>query len=151
MNANGEVFGINATIYSTAQGYQGAGSIGLGFAIPINKVKTIIEDFRSGKKVNRNFGNLGFISRTLDDELKQYINVQAEDGTVVINLYRNTAATEAGLQVGDVIIAVDGEHVRSQEELQSIIFDRKVGQIITFTVLRSEGKMQIKMKLPQGK
>lgn len=151
LNANGEVIGINATIYSTAQGYQGAGSIGLGFAIPINKVKTIIEDFRSGKKVNRNFGNLGFISRTLDDELKQYINVQAEDGTVVINLYRNTAATEAGLQVGDVIIAVDGEHVRSQEELQSIIFDRKVGQVITFTVLRSEGKMQIKMKLPQGK
>ncbi|MEP7235537.1 MAG: trypsin-like peptidase domain-containing protein, partial [Ignavibacteriota bacterium] len=71
LNANGEVIGINAVIRSTAQSNEGAGSIGLGFAIPINKVKTIIEDFRSGKKINRNFGNLGFIGQTLDDEIRQ--------------------------------------------------------------------------------
>jgi len=151
LNANGEVIGINAVIRSTAQSYEGAGSIGLGFAIPINKVKTIVEDFRSGKKVNRNFGSLGFIWQTFDAEMKQYVNVQADEGCVITNIYRNSLATEAGLQVGDVIIALDGEHVRSQEDLSSIIADRKVGDIVTFTVLRSEGKMQIKMKLPQGK
>ena len=151
LNANGEVVGINATIYSTAQGNQGAGSIGLGFAIPINKVKTIIEDFRSGKKINRNFGNLGFIGQTLDDEIKQYLNVQADDGLVITNLYRNSPASASGLQVGDVITAIDGEHVRSLEDLNSIITDRKVGDVVTFTVLRSEGKLQIKMTLPQGK
>jgi serine protease Do len=149
LNANGEVVGINAVIRSTAQSNEGAGSIGLGFAIPINKVKTIIEDFRSGKKVNRNFGSLGFIGQTLDDEIKQYLNVQAEDGLVITNLYRNSPATIAGLQVGDVIIAIDGEHVRSLDDLNSIINDRKVGDVVAFTVLRSEGKMQIKMKLPQ--
>ncbi len=151
LNANGEVIGINAVIRSTAQNNEGAGSIGLGFAIPINKVKTIVEDFRSGKKVNRNFGSLGFIWQTFDDEMKQYVNVQADEGCVITNIYRNSPATEAGLQVGDVIVALDGEHVRSQDDLSSIIKDKKVGDIVTFTVLRSEGKMQVKMKLPQGK
>jgi len=149
LNANGEVVGINAVIRSTAQSNEGAGSIGLGFAIPINKVKTIIEDFRSGKKINRNFGNLGFIGQTLDDEIKQYLNVQADDGLVITNLYRNSPASTSGLQVGDVITAIDGEHVRSLEDLNSIITDKKVGDVVTFTVLRSEGKTQGKMKLPQ--
>jgi serine protease Do len=149
LNANGEVIGINAVIRSTAQSYEGAGSIGLGFAIPINKVKVIIEDFRSGKKINRNFGNLGFIGQTLDDDIKQYLNVQADDGLVITNLYRNSPASAAGLQVGDVIVAIDGEHVRSLEDLNSIITDKKVGDVVTFTLLRSEGKMQVKMKLPQ--
>ncbi|MFI5263027.1 MAG: S1C family serine protease [Candidatus Kapaibacterium sp.] len=149
LNANGEVVGINAVIRSTAQSNEGAGSIGLGFAIPINKVKTIIEDFRSGKKINRNFGNLGFIGQTLDDEIKQYLNVQADDGLVITNLYRNSPAAASGLQVGDVIVAIDGEHVRSLEDLNSIITDKKVGDVVIFTVLRSEGKMQVKMRLPQ--
>lgn len=149
LNANGEVIGINAVIRSTAQSYEGSGSIGLGFAIPINKVKLIIEEFRSGKKINRNIGSLGFIGQALDEEIKQYINVQTDDGLVITNLYRNSPAVAAGLQVGDVITAIDGEHVRSPEDLNSIINDRKVGDVVTFTVLRSEGIMQIKMKLPQ--
>ncbi|MDP4220243.1 MAG: trypsin-like peptidase domain-containing protein [Bacteroidota bacterium] len=151
LTANGEVIGINAIIHTTAQNYEGAGSIGLGFAIPINKVKTIIEGFRSGKKANRNFGSLGFIGQTLDDDIKQYINVQADDGLVVTNLYRNSPAMASGLQVGDVITAIDGEHVRSLEDLNSILTDRKVGDVVTFTVLRSEGKMQLKMQLPSAK
>jgi serine protease Do len=149
LNSNGEVIGINAIIHSTAQNYEGAGSIGLGFAIPINKVKKIIEDFRSGKKINRNFGSLGFIGQTLDEEIKQYINVQADDGLVITNLYRNSPAVASGFEVGDVIVAIDGEHVRSLEEMNSILSDRKVGDVVNFTVLRSEGKMQLKMKLPQ--
>jgi serine protease Do len=148
LNANGEVIGINAVIRSTAQSMQGAGSIGLGFAIPINKVKTIVEGFRSGKRINRNVGQLGFIGQTLDDDIKQYLNVQADEGFVVTNLYKSSPALAAGLQVGDVITNIDGEKVRSLEDLNSIITDKKVGDIVTFTILRSEGKMQIKMKLP---
>ncbi|MEI8133506.1 MAG: trypsin-like peptidase domain-containing protein [bacterium] len=148
LNANGEVIGINAVIRSTAQSGEGAGSIGLGFAIPINKVKTIVEGFRSGKRVNRNFGSIGLYGQTVDDDIKQYLSVQAEDGFVVTNLYRNSPALLSGLQVGDVIVAIDGEHVRSLEDFNSIINDRKVGDIVTFTVVRPEGKIQIKMKLP---
>ncbi|MEP7236011.1 MAG: PDZ domain-containing protein, partial [Ignavibacteriota bacterium] len=77
------------------------------------------------------------------------LNVQADDGLVITNLYRNSPAAAAGLQVGDVIVAIDNEHVRSLEDLNSIITDRKVGDVVTFTVLRSEGKMKVKMQLPQ--
>ncbi len=148
LNANGDVIGVNATIYSTTQGNQGAGSIGLGFAIPINKIKVILNDFKSGKKIDRNIGNLGFMGQTLNDELKEYIGINADEGVVVTNLYRNTVGERAGLQPGDLIIGIDSDKVRTFEDLQSILADRKVGDVVKFTVLRSEGQFTATIKLP---
>jgi serine protease Do len=148
LNANGDVIGINATIYSTTQGNQGAGSIGLGFAIPINKIKRILNDFKSGKKIDRNIGNLGFMGQTLNDDLKEYIGINADGGVVVTNMYRNSISERAGLAPGDLIIAIDNDKVRTFEDLQSIIADRKVGDVVKFTVLRSEGQFTTTIKLP---
>jgi serine protease Do len=148
LNANGEVIGINAVIHSTAQTAEGAGSIGLGFAIPINKVKTIVEGFRSGKRVNHESGNFGIIAQTLDEDIKQYLNVQADEGVVIINIYRKSAAAMSGLQVGDVITEVDGEKVRSLDDINSILTDKKAGTVVTFTILRPEGKVKLQMQLP---
>jgi len=148
LNENGDVIGINATIYSTSQDNKGSGSIGLGFAIPINKVKSILNEFRSGRKIDRNIGNLGFMGQTLNDELKEYIGIKADEGVVVTNLYRNSIGERAGLQPGDLITAIDGERVRTFEDLQSIIADRKVGDVVKFTVLRSEGQFTATIKLP---
>jgi serine protease Do len=148
LNANGDVIGINATIYSTSQDNKGSGSIGLGFAIPINKVKSILNEFKSGRKIDRNIGNLGFMGQTLNDELKEYIGIKADEGVVVTNLYRNSIGERAGLQPGDLITAIDGERVRTFEDLQSIIADRKVGDVVKFNVLRSEGQFTATIKLP---
>jgi serine protease Do len=148
LNANGDVIGVNATIYSTSQGYQGAGSIGLGFAIPINKVKTILNDFKAGRKIDRNIGNLGFMGQSLNDELKEYIGIKADEGVVVTNMYRNSIAERAGLQPGDLITSIDGERVRTFEDLQSIIADKKVGDVVKLNVLRSEGQFIASIKLP---
>ena len=148
LNANGDVIGINATIYSTSQDTKGSGSIGLGFAIPINKVKSILNEFKSGRKIDRNIGNLGFMGQTLNDELKEYIGIKADEGVVVTNLYRNSVGERAGLQPGDLITDIDGNRVRTFEDLQSIIADRKVGDIVKFTVLRSEGQFTATIKLP---
>ncbi|HEY6171847.1 MAG TPA: trypsin-like peptidase domain-containing protein [Candidatus Kapabacteria bacterium] len=148
LNANGDVIGVNATIYSTTQGNQGAGSIGLGFAIPINKIKGILNDFKSGKKIDRNIGNLGFMGQTLNDELKEYIGIKADEGVVITNLYRNSVGERAGLQPGDLIIGIDEDKVRTFEDLQSIIADKKVGDVVKFNVLRSEGQFTATIKLP---
>lgn len=148
LNANGDVIGVNATIYSTSQDNKGSGSIGLGFAIPINKIKGILDDFKSGKKIDRNIGNLGFMGQTLNDELKEYIGINADEGVVVTNLYRNTVGERAGLQPGDLIIGIDSDKVRTFEDLQSILADRKVGDVVKFTVLRSEGQFTATIKLP---
>lgn len=148
LNANGDVIGINATIYSTSQDMKGAGSIGLGFAIPINKVKGILNDFKSGKKIDRNIGNLGFMGQTLNDDLKEYIGINTDDGVVVTNLYRNSVSERAGIQPGDLIVGIDNDKVKTFEDLQSILADRKVGDIVKFTMLRSEGQFTATIKLP---
>ena len=151
LNANGEAIGINATIFSTAQGNQGSGSIGLGFAIPINKVKTILDDFRSGKKIDHNIGNLGFNGQTMNEEFREMLGVNITEGCVITGIMRSSVALQAGLQQGDVITAVDGEKVKSYEELISIIKDKKVGDVIKISVARSEGIIIIPLRLPPAR
>lgn len=148
LNANGEVIGINATIFSTTQNGQGVGSIGLGFAIPVNKVKKILDDFRSGKKIDRNIGALGFNAQTIYPEFKEESGINSDDGAVVTNLYRGSVAERAGIMPGDLIIAVDGEKVKTSDDLWSAIVDKKVGDVVSLSVLRLEGPATVKLKLP---
>jgi len=148
VNALGEVIGINATIYSTAQGYQGAGSIGLGFAIPVNKVKTVVEQLKSGKKPNRNFGSLGFEGRELTEDLKPYVAVNNESGVVVTAVYRKTLAERIGLQPGDLILSVGDEKVKTFDDILGIIGEHSVGDELTMKVARNEGIAEVKFKIP---
>lgn len=151
VNASGEVIGINATIYSTAQGYMGAGSIGLGFAIPVNKVKTIAEQLKQGKNLNRSIPNLGFEGQELNDELKQYVPSNAETGVVVTAVYRRTIAERAGLQPGDLILSVNGENVRKFDDVLGIIGEHTVGEEIAMKVARNEGIVTVKFRIPEAR
>jgi serine protease Do len=151
VNANGEVIGINATIYSTAQGYMGAGSIGLGFAIPVNKVKTIVDQLKSGKRLNRNYANLGFEGRELSDELKPYVSTNAEAGVVVTAVYRRTLAEKIGLQPGDLILSVNDEKVRTFDDILGIIGEHAVGEEIILKVARNEGIATVRFKIPEAR
>ena len=147
LNANGDVVGINATIISTAQGYQGAGSIGLGFAIPINKVKKIVDDFKSGRKINHNFSDAGFRVNALTDEVRSYFKIKNEDGVVVTDMKRDSPGDRAGLQVGDLIIAVDDQPIRDPNDMESTIADHIVGDVVKFTILRNDKQVTVKLKL----
>ena len=151
VNANGDVIGINATIYSTAQGYMGAGSIGLGFAIPINKVKTIIEQIKSGKNLNRNIANLCFEGQELNDQLRKYISANVASGVVVTTVYRRTVAERAGLQPGDVIQSVNNQSVRNFDDVLGLIGEHTVGEQISMRVARSEGVVTISFKVPEAR
>jgi serine protease Do len=148
VNALGEVIGVNATIYSTAQGYQGAGSIGLGFAIPVNKVKTIVDQLKSGKKLNRNYASLGFEGSELTDELKPYVSVNAEAGVVVTAVYRRTLAEQLGLQPGDLILSVNDEKVRTFDDILGIIGEHAVGEEITMKVAHHDGIESVRFRIP---
>ncbi len=147
VNINGEVVGINAVIRSTAQSQEGAGSIGLGFAIPINKVKVVIEQLRNGEKVNRNFGDFGFRVQELSDEIKEAYHITGEIGVVVSDQKRGGPSDQAGLEVGDLITAIDNDRVRRPDEMQSIFADHKVGDTVTLKVTRGGTKMQINLRL----
>ncbi len=148
LNANGEVIGVNATIYSTATSYGGeAGSIGLGFAIPVNKVKKIVDDFMSGKPSRGAIADLGFVAVPLTDGIRQDHDIKATEGVIVWQMYRNSIAERNGIEPGDVIKSVDTERIRSWEDFQSVIADHKPGDVVTLSIERGSRDVQLKLKL----
>jgi serine protease Do len=148
LNANGEVIGVNATIYSTATSYGGeAGSIGLGFAIPVNKVKKIVDDFMSGKPARGAIADLGFVAVPLTDRIRQDHDIKAAEGVIVWQMYRNSIAERNGIEPGDVIKSVDNERIRSWEDFQSIIADHKPGDVVTLAIERGSREVLLKLKL----
>ncbi|HET9136028.1 MAG TPA: trypsin-like peptidase domain-containing protein [Candidatus Kapabacteria bacterium] len=147
LNINGDVIGMNATIFSTAQSGMGAGSIGLGFAIPVNRIKVIVDNFRSGKSIQHNTA-LGFVGQTLDDNMRDQYGIAASSGVLIMGVNRGSAADQAGIQAGDVITSVNGDPVKSDEELYSIVADHKVGDVLIFNLVRGENSGTIRMKLP---
>jgi serine protease Do len=150
LNANGEVIGMNSVIRSTAQSQEGAGSIGLGFAIPINKITTIVDELRAGETRNHNIDmqQLGVQFQDVTDQIKEYYNLSSDAGVVVTAIMRNGVAMNAGMQAGDVITGLDKEKVKTSQELESAILDHEVGDKVTFHVQRDGKNVDVKIKLP---
>jgi serine protease Do len=150
LNANGEVIGMNSVIRSTANSYEGSGSIGLGFAIPVNKMKTIVDELRAGETRNHNIDmqQLGVQFQDITDQIKEYYNLPSDAGVVVTALMRNGVAMSAGMQAGDVITGLDKEKVKTSQELESAILDHEVGDKVTFHVQRDAKNVDVKVKLP---
>ena len=135
VDATGAVIGINTAIAST-----GGGSIGLGFAIPIDTVRDIAEQLIStGTAVH---ATLGVATRSVTDS--------ARDGALVLNVEPNSAAANAGIREEDVIIAVDGEPVGSSEELTVAVDAHEPGDTITVEVVRGGGSTELKATLDKA-
>ena len=135
LNLRGEVIGINTAIRPDGQN--------IGFAVPVNMVKRIIADLRSGKPVSR--GYLGVGTRNLDNEFQQSLGIR--EGAVVSNVDRGTPADKAGIQRLDVITGVDGQKVRSGDELVAAIAGRRAGESVTVTVWRNGKFLDLKVVL----
>lgn len=149
LNANGEVIGMNAVIRSTAQSYEGAGSIGLGFAIPINHVKEIVDRLRSGETLNHNIGDLGMQFQDVSEDAKEFFKLTTDAGVVVTRLTRGGIADDAGFKAGDLIIGLDDEKIKSASGLQSALADHEVGEKVTFHIDRDGDKESISLRLPR--
>jgi S1-C subfamily serine protease len=138
VDATGAVIGINSAIASlgSAGGGQG-GSIGLGFAIPIDTVKTIAQELIStGKAVH---ATLGVNTRSVTDGIK--------DGALVLNVEPNGPGAKAGIREQDVVIAVDGKPIGSSEELQVAVDAHKPGDTIGIEVVRGGGSQTVQATL----
>lgn len=141
LNASGEVIGMNTVIYSTAQNMRGAGSIGIGFAVPINRVKKVVDQLREGKELDRNFYT-GMAVRSVDEQLAQSLGLSRNDGVIISEVARNSPAERAGLETGDVIVEINGQRIASEEDVLVIIYDGVVGQKLDFVVMRGGDKQQ---------
>jgi len=140
INANGEVIGMNTIIFSTANSRQGAGSIGIGFSIPINRVRNIFNMLLNEKKLDRNFYT-GIEPRDLNDEISSYLNLEKRlRGVVVFGITRRSSADEAGIEPGDIIIEIDGNKIYSTEDFYVNVLDGTTGQKLKLTLQR-DGKL----------
>jgi serine protease Do len=136
-NARGEVVGINTAIVSSGQG--------LGFAIPINMARNIMEQLRDKGSVTR--GWLGVQIQALTPELRESLKLPAEGGALVAGVIKGDPAEKAGLKAGDVVVEFDGRPVRSDRELVSIVGNTPVGRTVGLKVLRDGASLALEVKV----
>ena len=138
VNSMGEVIGINTFIYTASQFTEG--SIGIGFAIPINLAKDIAEELKVSGKVDRSFST-GLAVERLTTEVAKYLNVPFTKGVIVVEVETGSNAEKAGVEIGDIISAVNGQKISSSREILKIIkeSDLRSGNRIKLTLYR-DGK-----------
>jgi len=147
VNSMGEVIGMNTIIYSTARSGSGeAGSIGIGFAIPINRVKHIVDYLKKHGAIDRDYFT-GMDIREIDEKLARYLGINSKDGVVVFELLRNSPATKAGFELGDIITEVDGHKILRGEDFLIATGDAVTGQVLNFGVLRNGKKLNLNLTL----
>lgn len=128
LNLKGEVVGINTAINPAGQN--------IGFAVPISQVNRILKDLRSGKPVSRGYLGVG-PAPELDQAYQDALGIK--EGVVVSTVEKGQAADKAGVQRLDVITAVDGQPVRSADELVTAVSSRRAGETLKLTIWR-DGK-----------
>ncbi len=129
-NSVGQVIGINTAIFSQSGGYDG-----LGFAIAIDNAKPVIEEL-----IAKGFAThpwLGFVGSTLDPETAESFDLPVQEGAIVRRVVEGSPADLAGLQAGDIIVALDGMPVASMDEVMLEIRKREVGDTVTITYFRN--------------
>jgi serine protease Do len=144
VNADGDVIGMNTIIYTGGQ--YNTGSIGVGFAISINRVKQITEELRSKGKIERN-PNVGFRVQGIDERLSNYYNLKSTDGVIVTQILKGGIADNAGLRTEDIIVEANGERIKSDQDLILIVNDLRAGENLRLKILRSGSEKEINMKL----
>jgi len=141
VNCLGEVIGVNAVIYTPNQG-----SIGLGFAIPINRVKAVVAELRKSGKVDREFWT-GLEIQTIDARVARYFGLEKAEGVIVSDVKRGSPAERAGFRVGDIISAVNAEKVTDQASLIAIIDDARTGDVMKAKIQRDRKTIELTFKL----
>ncbi|MCF8260682.1 MAG: trypsin-like peptidase domain-containing protein [Melioribacteraceae bacterium] len=143
LNSLGEMIGMNTIIY-TAGG--SSGSVGVGFAIPINKVKRIVADLKEFGVYDRNFWT-GLKIQTLDEGLAKYYNLDNTKGVIITEIYDDSPAETSGLKVGDIITWVNKFRINDYNSLISVLYEFKTGDNIKIKVIRDKKEITINMLL----
>ena len=150
VNALGEVIGIN-TFIMTGSNYS-SGSIGTGFAIPINRVKEVAEDLKKFGKVERSY-TTGVHVQAIDPVMQRYLRLPTSEGVIITDVEKRSSGERAGLQIGDVILSVDNRKINSPKDIIRVIDEglHKVGDNVTLTILRESNSIDIQLTLEEPK
>jgi S1-C subfamily serine protease len=143
VDLQGRLVGINTAIIGPA-----GGNIGIGFAIPVNIAREIMDQIVAFGVVRR--GRLGVLIRDLTPELAQSLGIDRTKGAVIEEVIPDSAAEQAGLQPGDLIIGVNEEEIVNSATLRTKIGLLRVGEIARLEILRGGRKTQIAVRIEEA-
>ena len=146
VNAEGKVIGINAFIFTGSNADKG--SIGLGFAIPINRVKEIVLELKEFGKVDRSY-KTGLSVQNLDPYIAKVLKLEVQNGVIVTEIKKNSAGDKAGIIVGDVLLEVNTVKIISGQTITNLIYENfyKSGDILEFKIIRENKEIIKKLRL----
>lgn len=158
LNARGEMIGINTAIYSPS-----GGSVGIGFAVPVDTAKRIVPTLIAKGYVSRPW--LGIQTTQVDRRIARAFSLPVTRGIMVTAVYRGTGAAAAGVRpaavaeslfgdtyierVGDVIIEIDGREVNTNEDIQRALADKKPGETVQLRLVRQGSNLTVPVRLSE--
>jgi serine protease Do len=141
INARGELVGINTAIYSESGGYQG-----IGFAVPSNLARKVVDDLMKYKEVRR--GSIGAMQLTaITPQLAQQLDLREARGALVYDL--GETAYRQGIRQYDVIVSFNGQPVEDASQLLRLVADARIGSTATLGVMREGRRMELKVPVSQ--
>ena len=146
VNSEGRVIGINTFIF-TGSNYN-RGSIGIGFAIPINTAKRIAKELKTSGSIDRSF-TTGLVVQPLTRSMIRHLKIPFRDGVIVVHVDKNSSAQKAGIAIGDIIVTAAGNKVNSPSDIRDIIAEKDLrsGDRIKFKIFRENAYLNIRLKL----
>jgi serine protease Do/serine protease DegQ len=139
VNLKGQVIGVNTAIVAAGQG--------IGFAIPINMVKRVVDQLVDKGKVVR--GWLGVALQPLSPDLAQSLGLDGTTGAVVGSTIAGSPAAQAGLEQGDVIVAFDKTPVEDYRHVQRLVAETRAGKNVTLQIVRKKQKMDVTVMIAE--
>ncbi len=140
VNMDGEVVGINTAIESPTGVY-----VGYGFAIPVNMARRVMESLIASGKVSR--GWLGISIQNIPEDALSTLGLKSQEGTIVSEVHEDTPAQKAGVQTGDVIVAVNGKPIKDRDDLMNTIAATDPGKPVALKVVREKKEVTISVTL----
>jgi len=158
LDSHGNVIGINTAIYGSQ------GSVGIGFAMPINRAKSMLEEFQAKGRISRPV--LGITEIWVTGDLAEMLDLPSKGGLLIQRVESGSPAEEAGLRGprrtvivggaytlgigGDLIVSVDGQQVDAKDTLQRVMNRKRGGDMLTLGVYRNGRVQEIKVKLGEA-
>ena len=140
VNLYGQVVGINTAILAP-----GGGNIGIGFAVPINMARRVMDQIIRYGEVKR--GRIGVAIQDLTPELAQAMSTQQTEGAVIARVETGSSAEQAGLRTGDLVVAANGTAVHSGTQLRNMIGLARIGDQVTLKVDRRGSEISIPVRI----
>jgi S1-C subfamily serine protease len=148
LNAKGEVIGINSQIATGG----GQGSVGIGFAVPIDQAKRELPKLRAGQEIKRAY--LGVVMSDVTDQIAKQLDLPVKEGALVQTVTNGSPASKAGLHAGsssgrgaDVIVSIDGKSVTSADDVVQAVSEKQPGDSVEIEYYRGNDKRTVTVKL----